>query len=139
MGEQDRWRTVALTVLRTGAALLFMEHGAQKLFGVLGGINGAGAAAPFPSLFGFAGPIEFGGGLLVVVGLLTRPAAVIMAAEMVVAYLKVHLPRGAWPIRNMGELALLYLMVWLYLAARGAGPFSLDALLRRGHGAVRRP
>ncbi len=131
MREDGRWAVTGLTVLRVGAALLFMEHGAQKLVGLLGGINGKGAAAPFPSLFGFAGPIELLGGLLLLVGLLTRPAALVMAAEMLVAYLKVHFPRGPWPIRNMGELALLYLVVWLFFALHGPGPVSLDGWLRR--------
>ncbi len=139
MREDDRW-SAGLTVLRVGAALLFMEHGAQKLFGLLGGINGKGATAAFPSLFGFAGPIEFFGGLLVLVGLLTRPAAAIMAAEMLVAYVKQHAPHGLWPILNKGELALVYLVIWFFLALRGAGPISLDAVLwRRRRGGARAP
>ncbi len=131
MRDDDRWGVAGLTVLRVGAALLFMEHGAQKLFGLLGGINGAGARAAFPSLFGFAGPIEFVGGLLVLFGLLTRPVAVIMAAEMLVAYFTQHLPHGPWPILNHGELALVYLVIWFFLACRGPGPVALDAWLRR--------
>ncbi len=130
MRDDERWAVTGLTVLRVGAALLFMEHGAQKLFGLLGGINGHGAAASFPSLFGVAGPIELFGGLLVLVGLLTRPVAAIMAGEMLVAYLKVHFPRGPWPIRNMGELALLYLVVWLFFALHGPGPVSVDGWWR---------
>ncbi len=130
MREEGRWAVAGLTALRVGAALLFMEHGAQKLFGLLGGINGKGATASFPSLFGVAGPIELFGGLLVLLGLFTRPVAAIMAGEMLVAYLKVHFPRGAWPIRNMGELALLYLLVWLFFALHGPGPVSLDGWWR---------
>ncbi len=131
MRENERAALTALTVLRMGAALLFMEHGAQKIFGVLGGIDTHGASAHFPSLMGFAGPIELLGGLLVLVGLLTRPAAAIMATEMLVAYLKQHAPHGLWPILNKGELALLYMLIWVYIAVRGAGWFSLDRLISR--------
>ncbi len=131
MRDEGRVAVTGLTVLRVGAALLFMEHGAQKLFGLLGGVDGKGAVAHFPSLFGFAGPIEFFGGLLLLVGLLARPAAAVMAAEMLVAYLKQHLPHGPWPILNRGELALLYLVIWLFFALHGPGPVSLDGWLRR--------
>ncbi len=131
MPAETGWRVAGLTVLRIGAALLFMEHGAQKLFGALGGINGAGATAHFPSLFGFAGPIEFFGGLLVLLGLFTRPVAAIMAVEMLVAFVTQHLPHGPWPILDKGELALLYLVTWFFFATRGAGPLSLDAWIAR--------
>jgi len=78
-----------------------------------------------------AGIIEFVGGILIALGLFTSPAALIASGEMAVAYFKAHAPRGLWPIMNRGELATLYCFFFLYVAARGAGPWSLDALRRR--------
>ena len=122
----------ALAVLRIGAGLLFMQHGLQKLFGMFGGFGGTpGATAPLDSLMGVAGILELVGGALLVAGLFVRPVALILAIEMVVAYFKSHLPQGAVPIQNGGELALLYALVFAFLAARGAGPASVDA--RRLH------
>jgi putative oxidoreductase len=118
-------------LLRIGAGLLFMQHGVQKLFGVLGGFGGEpGATAPLMSMMGLAGILEFGGGLMLVLGVLTRPVALILALEMVVAYFMAHVPRGLTPIENGGELALLYALVFLFLLGNGAGPFSIDRRLR---------
>jgi len=114
-----------LNVLRIAAGLLFMQHGAQKLFGALGA-NGAAEAL---TQIWLAGILEFWGGLLIALGLLTRPVAVVLALEMAWAYLQAHFPRGPWPIQNQGELALLYLSIWLFLAANGPGGFSLDGLI----------
>ena len=122
----------AVAILRIGAGLLFMQHGLQKLFGMLGGFGGTpGATAPLDSLMGVAGVLELVGGALLVAGLFVRPVALILAAEMIVAYFKSHLPQGGMPIQNGGELALLYALVFTFLAARGAGPASVDA--RRLH------
>lgn len=108
-------------VLRIVAGLLFACHGAQKLFGVLGGVGGQpGAVAPLWSLAGAAGVIEFLGGLLIAFGVLTSYAAFIASGEMAVAYFTRHLPRGFWPIQNGGELAVLYCFLFLYIAAHGA-------------------
>jgi putative oxidoreductase len=118
----------AVAILRIGAGLLFMQHGLQKLFGLLGGFGGTpGATAPLMSLMGLAGVLEFVGGLLLVVGLFVRPVALILAMEMIVAYVQAHLPNGGFPVQNGGELALLYAFVFFFLAARGAGPISVDA------------
>lgn len=117
---------VVYTALRVVAGLMFAQHGAQKLFGALGGQQ-----APVASLFGLAGLIELVGGLLIAVGLLTSWAPFIAAGEMAVAYFMVHARQGFWPLLNKGELAALYCFVFLYVAARGAGPYSLDAALRR--------
>ena len=95
-------------VLRIVAGLVFMQHGAQKLFGWLGGAGGSGAGVPLVSQMGLAGVLEFAGGALIVIGLFTRPLAAILLLEMLVAYLQAHLPQGPWPILNRGELALLY-------------------------------
>ncbi|HJR66916.1 MAG TPA: DoxX family protein [Gemmatimonadaceae bacterium] len=122
----------ALAILRIGAGLLFMQHGLQKLFGMFGGFGGTpGATAPLDSLMGVAGILEVVGGALLVAGLFVRPVALILLVEMVVAYFQAHLPQGGMPIQNGGELALLYALVFGFLAARGAGPVSVDA--RRLH------
>jgi putative oxidoreductase len=122
------YRPAALAVLRIGAGLLYMQHGAQKLFGVMGGIDGQGQAVQLASLMGVAGVLEFFGGLLIVLGLFTRPVAFLLAGEMLVAFFKAHAPRGGFPLENEGELALLYMVVWLTLVVFGAGAFSIDNL-----------
>jgi putative oxidoreductase len=121
---------VAHALLRIGAGLLYMQHGAQKLFGMFGGMGPNGGTVPLVSEFGLAGVLEFFGGLLIVLGLLTRPVALVLACEMVVAFFQVHFPQGGWPIQNKGELPLLFMLIWLFLAGNGAGPFSLDARRR---------
>ena len=121
---------IAHAVLRVGAGLLFMQHGAQKLFGLLGGVDGAGATVPLLSQFGLAGVLELFGGALVVLGLFTRPAAAVLAALMVAAYFVAHAAQAVFPIQNGGELALLYALVFAFLAASGPGAWSLDGLRR---------
>jgi putative oxidoreductase len=113
--------------LRIGAGLLFMQHGLQKLLGWFGGVGPNGGTVQLMSQFGLAGVIETFGGLLVVLGLFTRPVALVMALEMLVAFFQVHFPRGGFPIENGGEVPLLYMLVWLFFAGNGAGIFSLDA------------
>lgn len=127
-----RWTETILSVLRIVAAMLFMQHGAQKLFG----FPPSGTpvpSAPFTLLSqtGIAGVLEVFGGFLLLVGLLTRPVAFILSGEMAVAYFKSHAPRGFFPIINRGELAALFCFLFLYFAVAGAGRWSLDALLRR--------
>lgn len=118
-------------LLRAGAGLLFMPHGLQKLFGMFGGFMGTpGATAPLVSQMGLAGVLESGGGLLLILGLFTRPVALLLAGEMAVAFVQAHLPRGGWPIENGGETPLLFLLVFLFLLGHGAGPLSVDARLR---------
>ena len=119
---------VLYAVLRVMAGLMFAQHGAQKILGLLGGQK-----VPLASLFGIGGLIELVGGLLIAVGLLTSWAAFICAGEMAVAYFMVHFPQGFWPVLNKGELAALYCFVFLYMAARGGGRYSADAsLTKRG-------
>jgi putative oxidoreductase len=113
-------------LLRVAAALLFMQHGAQKLFGLLGGMGGSGGTAPLASLLGLAGVLEFFGGALILVGLLVRPLALVLAGEMVAAYVMAHLPQGGFPVQNQGELALLFAAIFLFLLGNGAGNWSLD-------------
>ena len=117
----------ALTLLRVMAGLLLMQHGVQKLFGWLGGKQ----VETVVSQMGVAGVLETVGGLLIVLGLFTRPVAFVLAGEMAVAYFLRHAPGGPWPILNGGELAVLYGFIWLFFCAAGPGPWSLDAALRR--------
>lgn len=118
-------------LLRIGAGLLFMQHGAQKLFGMLGGMGGQGQKAELMSQMGLAGVLEFFGGLLIVIGLATRPVAAILFLQMLAAYFIAHMPQGGMPVQNGGELALLYALVWAYFAGNGAGPASVDAAIAR--------
>ena len=122
---------VPLALLRIFAAAVMMQHGVQKLFGLLGGINGQGGTVQIMSQFGLAGIIETFVALLVLVGLFTRPAALVLSGEMAVAFFQAHFPRGFWPIQNGGETPVLLCFIFLLFAAFGAGSFSLDALLSR--------
>lgn len=108
-------------LMRIVVALLFACHGAQKLFGVLGGHQVALA-----SKFGVAGVIEFFGGLLIAIGFFTSTVAFIASGEMAFAYFTQHMPRHGAPIQNGGELAVLYCFVFLYIASRGVGAWGID-------------
>lgn len=125
-------------LLRIGAGLLFMQHGAQKLFGVLGGMGAPGQRAELVSQMGLAGILEFFGGLLIVIGLATRPVAAVLVLLMLAAYFIAHMPEGGMPVQNGGELALLYALVWAYFAGNGAGPFSVDDAIARRRGTAGR-
>jgi putative oxidoreductase len=112
-----------LAVLRIMTALLFLAHGTQKLFGF--------PASPSPSpalfsLFGLAGTLEIVGGLLLVLGLFTRPVAFILSGEMAFAYFLSHFPKSFFPAQNGGDAAVLFCFVFLYLVFAGAGAWSLD-------------
>jgi putative oxidoreductase len=109
--------------MRIVVGLLFVCHGAQKLFGMFGGKGGA------EGLMMVGGIIEFAGGLMVALGLLTRPAAFLCSGMMAVAYFMAHASGGLLPIVNKGELAVVYCFVFLYIFFRGGGPTSLDCLL----------
>jgi len=117
------WAPRMLSVLRIVTALLFMQHGSQKLFGLPAG---QGGTVSLMSLMGVAGILELVGGLLLLLGLFTRPVAFILAGEMAVAYFMVHAPQGFWPLLNQGELAALYCFVFLYLCTAGGGSWSVD-------------
>lgn len=123
-----RWAHV---LLRIFAGAIVMQHGAQKLFGLLGGAGGPGQVAQFGTLPWVAGILEFVGGLLILAGLFTRPAAFLLAGEMAVAYFTVHAERDFWPVLNRGELAITLCFIFLYLATTGAGAFSVDRWLAR--------
>jgi putative oxidoreductase len=120
-----RFAESAYLVLRVGVAFLFIFHAPQKWLGWFGG-----PAFPLASIRSVASLIEVIASPLIALGLFTSYAALAAAAEMVAAYYVVHWPRPGWPIENRGELAVLYFLVFVYIAARGGGRYSLDRLLR---------
>ena len=125
------WSPQLQSVLRIVAALLFIQSGTMKLFAFPMGIPPNGGTVELMSQAGFGGILELVGGVLLALGLFTRPVAFILAGEMAVAYFQFHYPQGFWPIMNGGTSAALYCFLWLYFSAAGAGPWSLDAKLRK--------
>jgi putative oxidoreductase len=123
------WSPRVLSVLRIMTGLLFMQHGSAKLLGFPG--MDFGEFQLF-SILGVSGMLELVGGGLIVIGLFTRIVAFILSGMMAVAYFMAHAGQGFFPLLNQGELAALYCFVFLYLAAAGAGPWSVDALFGRG-------
>ena len=124
-----RFEEAAAALLRVVAGLLFMQHGAQKLFGWLKAPDAPPGTAELFSMMGFAGVLEFFGGLLIVLGLFTRPVAFLLAAQMSAAYFMAHAPNGPFPILNQGERAVLYGFIFLFFSARGGGRYSVDHAL----------
>ena len=125
----NRYRSYMIGVLRIVTGLIFMEHGTQKLFGFP-----TPSERGLPELFslsGIGGVMEFVGGLLVAVGLFTRPVAFLLSGEMAVAYWMVHAPRSFFPILNGGDAAILYCFVFLLLVFAGPGVWSIDGALAR--------
>ncbi len=126
-----KWTPRLLSVLRIVVALLFIQHGGEKLFGFP--LSPRGASDFLSPLMLVAGVLEFFGGLLILFGLFTRPMAFVLSGLMAVAYFMSHAERGFFPLQNGGELAALYSFVFLFLAVAGGGAWSLDSLLwRRG-------
>jgi putative oxidoreductase len=122
------WAPRVLGVLRIMVGLLFLEHGTQKIFGF------PASAIPTPALFslaGIQGCIEVLGGILIVIGLFTRPVAFILCGDMAVAYFMSHASGSFFPVLNRGDAAILYCFVFLYLAVAGGGAWSLDTARRR--------
>ncbi|MEA2737184.1 MAG: putative oxidoreductase [Acetobacteraceae bacterium] len=124
----DAWAPRLLSVLRIVTGLLFLEHGTQKFFAFPARTS---AAPDLASLLGVQGCLEIVGGLLIILGLLTRPVALILAGDMAFAYFISHFPRNFFPALNGGDAAILYCFIFLYLAAAGGGIWSVDAS-RRG-------
>ena len=117
-------------VFRVLVGLLFLQHGLQKVFGMFGGIGGGSLiSGGLPPLMILAGIIEFAGGLAIIFGLFARPAALIAALEMIVAYFIVHAPQGPVPLLNQGELVILYVAAFMVILAQGAGKLSLEKAL----------
>jgi putative oxidoreductase len=133
-GLSSRWRTLSpylLSVLRIVSAFLFMQYGTAKLFAFPAAILPGGGTPPLLSLTGIAGVLEVFGGLLVLLGLFTRPVAFLLSGQMAVAYWMFHAPQGFWPMLTHGDPAAFFCFVWLYISAAGPGPGSLDALRER--------
>ncbi|HTP97853.1 MAG TPA: DoxX family protein [Casimicrobiaceae bacterium] len=122
------WSPRILSVLRIVAALMFMVHGTAKLFAMPH--QAMFDNLQIMSLIGVQGIIEFAGGLLLAIGLFSRPVAFILSGDMAVAYFMAHWPKSWLPLINGGELAVLWCFVFLYLFFAGPGPWSLDAKLR---------
>ena len=122
-----RYSDRVYAVLRIVTGLLFACHGAQKLFGCF-----EGQAQLGNPLMLTAGIVEFFGGVLVLIGLAGGFAGFLCSGQMAAAYFMAHAPRGFWPIVNGGELAVAYCFVFLYIASKGSGPLSVDALIRKG-------
>jgi len=114
------YQAVALALLRIIAALLFIEHGTQKLFGF--------PPAPYAitTLFFVAGIIELVGGILILIGLFTRPIAFLLSGEMAIAYFMVHMPINFFPANNQGDGAVLFCFIFLFLVFAGPGEWALD-------------
>jgi len=129
---RNQWSDVALTLLRIVAGFLFFCHGAQKMLGWFADPSSPAMHPAFPSIVWFSGVIELVGGALIALGLLTRLAAFIASGEMAVAYFMAHFPHGWVPLLNHGELAALYSFLFLFFAAHGGGPHSLERSWKRG-------
>jgi len=123
---EGKFSPAAYAAMRFVVAALYTCHGAQKVFGVLGGHAMAHGSLPY-----IGGLVEIVAGPLIAVGLLTRIFAFIASGEMAVAYFKSHAPHGLWPIVNKGELAVAFCFVFLFIFAFGPGRFSLDHAFRR--------
>jgi putative oxidoreductase len=129
--NKERAIQISYFLLRVVAGLLFFQIGSMKFLGWFGGMPGTSSTAPFLTQIGIGGMLEFFGGIAIMLGLGTRPVAFILSGEMAVAYWQFHAPKGAWPVLNHGEPAVLFCFIFLYMAAHGAGEWSLDALWRR--------
>lgn len=132
-GAWARNAPILLSILRIVAAFLFMCHGADKLFNLPAGpFTLISSAKLFTLAPGLAGVLEFGGGLLLLLGLFSRPIALILSGEMAFAYFMAHFPTNhVFPYLNGGDSAVLFCFVFLYLSAAGPGPWSVDRALRR--------
>lgn len=123
----SRWQPQLLAILRIVTALLFLEHGLSKFLG----FPVPFPVHPLPPLLVAAGVIECAAGVLVTIGLFTRVAAFIASGEMAIGYWMMHFPKSPWPLANMGEAAILFCFVFLYIAAAGPGAWSIDGTRTR--------
>lgn len=123
MDQLARFSPQILSILRIVTALLLLQHGLSKFVGFPVAMN----SPPLFSLYWFAGAIEIVGGVLLLIGLFSRWAAFILSGELAFAYFLGHAPKGFYPLTNGGEAAVLFCFAFLYLAAAGPGPWSVDA------------
>jgi putative oxidoreductase len=130
MQQLAKFAPQMLSILRIVTGLIFMEHGLQKHVGFPPYPPG-GSAPSILTMSGFGGVLELVGGILLTLGLFTRPVAFILSGEMAVAYWWVHFPRTFYPVLNGGDAAILYCFVFLYMFFAGGGPWSVDALWRK--------
>lgn len=126
-----KYQEQACALMRIVVGFLFLCHGAQKILGALGGMDGEGATAQMFSQMWFGGLIELFGGLAIMLGIFVGWAAFIASGTMAVGYFQFHQPQGTLPIHNGGELAVVYVFLFLFIAARGAGTWSLGGMLQK--------
>jgi putative oxidoreductase len=126
----ERLKAITYFLLRVVSGFLLMQAGGLILFGWYGGMP-EGEPLKLLSQTGIGGILEFFGGILIMIGLFTRPVAFISSGMMAVAYWQFHFPNGRWPIQNNGMPAVLLCFIFLHMLATGAGEWSLDALIRR--------
>ena len=143
----DAWSPKILSLLRIVTGLVFLQHGTQKILhfpaalapppgaGGAARAAAAGAAKAAPSLAGMLAPysgwLELIGGILMVIGLFSRPVAFLLSGEMAIAYFTAHMPRAPFPILNGGDLAVMFCFVFLYLFFAGPGPISVDGTMKK--------
>ena len=133
--NMDTARQITWFLLRAVSGLLFMQAGGMKILDWFGGVpTEFGGHPPLLSQTWIGGMLELIGGFLIMIGLLTRPVAFILAGEMAVAYFQFHQPNGFWPIQNHGEPAVLFCFIFLFFAAHGAGPWSVDRVIAQMRG-----
>jgi putative oxidoreductase len=128
--SRSPWRGRMLSILRIVAGTVFITFGTMKLFN-FPPLPAGMPPIPLMSQLGLAGTLESIGGLLIIIGLFTRPVSFVLAGEMAVAYFQGHYPRSFWPTTNMGTPAILYCFIFLYFVFAGAGPWSVDAMIAR--------
>ncbi len=131
--SRSPWTGRMLSILRIVSGLVFITFGTMKLFGFPPLPQGM-PPIPLMSQMGLAGVLETVGGLLLILGLFTRPVSFVLAGEMAVAYFQGHYPQSFWPSTNMGTPAILYCFIFLYFVFAGAGPWSVDAMIARSKG-----
>jgi putative oxidoreductase len=132
--KMNRVIQVTYFLLRVVSGFLLLQAGGLILFGWYGGMPGQASPPPLLSQTGIGGILEFFGGIAIILGLCTRPVAFILSGMMAVAYWQFHAPQGGWPLQNQGMPAVLLCFIFLFIAAQGAGDWSLDALIRRKRG-----
>ena len=125
------WGPRLLSIMRIIAAFMFIQAGTMKLFAFPMGMPPNGETARLFTEIGLAGILETFGGLLMLLGLFARPVGFLLSGEMAVAYFQAHFPHSFWTVINNGSPAVLFCFLWLYISAVGAGPWSLDAILRK--------